>query len=55
MGNSNSLTFKFFEKVGYLAGKIVRYTVGAAILGFIGKRVLDSSAPLPTQPPATPP
>ena len=50
MVDLNSPTFQFFEKVGYVVGKMIRYTSGAAIIGFIGNRFLGSPPELPTPP-----
>jgi len=58
MVNPNSKTFQFFEKVGYVGGRLIRYAVCAAAIGLLGtilgKKALDSpSKPnVPSSPPS---
>lgn len=49
MVNPESLTFKFFEKVGLVIGKILRVTVVGEIAVFLGKKLIGSDGPKPPQ------
>jgi len=58
MVNPDSPTFQFFEQVGYLAGKIIRYVVYATVINFIFKGIISPnkkptqpSGPVPVNPP----
>lgn len=54
MVDTNSPTFRFFEKVGFVIGTVVKYAVGIAIVSLVGKKVLPTGVPGPPGPPGLP-
>jgi hypothetical protein len=51
MVDTSSPTFLFFEKVGFVGGKIIRYAVGVLIIGFLGNKIVPPTPPAPSVPP----
>jgi hypothetical protein len=53
MVNPESPTFRFFEKVGYISGKLIRVILIGTAIRFVSKK-LGGFMPIPTQPPTQP-